>query len=194
MKPGPKTSPLGEIDALTLARAARREEAACRALFRHYKGLVFSFLWRMLGYRASHPLAEDLTQETFLRVFRGLAGFSPEGPARLSTWILTIAARLALNELRRHEPPAAPFEEALGVASGARADEGAHRRAVGALLRRELERLEPQYRAVFLLREYHDLSYEEISRALEIELGTVKSRLARAREALRAALEELRDA
>jgi RNA polymerase sigma-70 factor, ECF subfamily len=191
--PLPDPHPGGrELDDLTLAHARRGEEQACRALFRRYQGPVFALLWRMLGHRASLPLVEDLTQETFLRVFRGLAGFSTEGPARLSTWILTIAARLARNELRRQRsaPAISPDAEATArVESADRADEYAERRALGALIARELDRLDPQYRAIFLLREYHDLSYEEISRALDIEMGTVKSRLSRAREALRQALE-----
>lgn len=183
-----------ELDALTIARAQRRDETAYRALFRHYKDLVFSFLWRMLGPRAGQPLVEDLLQETFLRVFRGLSGFSLDGPARLSTWILTIATRLALNELRKSTPTMLPLEAASLVESNKRADEESDLRSLGARLQKEIEQLDPQYRVVFLLREYHDLSYEEIAKALEIELGTVKSRLARAREALRDALKELRDA
>src|SRR5690349_19061478 len=76
-----------EIDELTLARARRGEDAACRAVFRHYHRAVYCLAWRMLGGRANPALVEDLTQETFLRVFKSLAGFTPDGSARLSTWI-----------------------------------------------------------------------------------------------------------
>ena len=74
-----------EIDELTLARARRGEDAACRAVFRHYQRAVYCLAWRMLGGRANPALVEDLTQETFLRVFKGLAGFASNGTARLST-------------------------------------------------------------------------------------------------------------
>jgi DNA-directed RNA polymerase specialized sigma24 family protein len=94
----PRSTP--EIDELTLARARRGDDAACRAVFRHYQRAVYCLAWRMLGGRANPALVEDLTQETFLRVFKSLAGFASDGTARLSTWILTIATRLALNEQR----------------------------------------------------------------------------------------------
>ena len=179
-----------EIDELTLARARRGDDAACRAVFRHYQRAVYSLAWRMLGGKANPALVEDLTQETFLRVFRSLAGVTPDGTARLSTWILTIATRLALNEQRnqRRAIIAALPADAEPIAH-ARADETADRRALGEILEREIGKLAPDHRAVFLLREYHDLDYGEIAAALEIDLGTVKSRLARARGALRAHLE-----
>src|SRR5215831_16089459 len=86
-----------ELDDLTLARAQRGDEPACRTLVERYQRPVFALLGRMCG----HARVEDLAQETFLRVFRALPRFDRSGPARLSTWILTVATRLALDELRR---------------------------------------------------------------------------------------------
>ena len=133
---------------------------------------------------------QDLFQETFLGVHRGLPRFSPTGPARLSTWILAIATRVALNHLRqrRREQPA----EATAI-QGDRSDGGAgvagmERTALAAALARALAALTSEHRAIFLLREYHGLDYEEIARTLEIEVGTVASRLNRAREYLRRSL------
>lgn len=182
-----------EIDELTLARARRGDDAACRAVFRHYQRAVYALAWRMLGGRANPALVEDLIQETFLRVFKSLAGFTPDGGARLSTWILTIATRLALNEQRNQrraivETVAAPAEPV----TDAWTDEPAQRRALGEILEREIGKLAPDHRAVFLLREYHELDYAEIARVLEIPVGTVQSRLSRARAALRLALEDVR--
>jgi len=185
---------LEEIDELTLTRARRGEAAATRAVFERYHGAVYRFVWRMLGPRAAVAVVEDLTQETFLRAFAALPRFAPDGPARLSTWILTIASRIALNELRRARRrggDATVELDANELGGAARTDEGAERSALGARLARELARLSPDHRAVFLLREYHDLSYQEIATALELELGTVQSRLARARATLRSALEDL---
>jgi RNA polymerase sigma-70 factor (ECF subfamily) len=150
-------------------------------------------LWRIRPYRAPSSLVEDMMQETFLRVFRGLRGFD-RSRARLSTWILTIAARLAVNELRRVWLDFEPLDAAAyQIGSGSRSDELTRRRAIGALLERELARLDANQRAVFLLREAHGFSYEEIGAALRLHPGTVKSGLARARTTLRAALEEYSD-
>jgi RNA polymerase sigma-70 factor (ECF subfamily) len=186
-------TPIGsELDQVTLARAQRGEEGACRALVERYQGPVFALLSRMLG-GARRELREDLAQETFLRVFRALAGFSHAGSARLSTWILTIATRLALDELRRRPPATEPLELATRAAAPGRTDEQAERRALGAALQRAVAALTPEQRAVFLLREYHDLEYDELARVLDVDVGTVKSRLSRARAALREALAEVAD-
>src|SRR5215813_2778290 len=90
------------LDELMLRRAQRGDELAWRALIERYQAPVHAVIWRMLAGRALHR-AEDLVQETFVRVLRALPGFDPVGPASLTTWILTIATRLALNELRRPE-------------------------------------------------------------------------------------------
>jgi RNA polymerase sigma-70 factor (ECF subfamily) len=176
-----------ELDDLTLARAQRGDESACRALVRRYERPVFAMISRMCG----RDRVEDLAQETFLRVFTALPRFESAGPARLSTWILTIATRLALDELRRRPLRTTPLDDRMvdRLPGSARADEGAERRSLRLALQRAVAELSPEQRAVVLLREVHGLDYDEIGRALEIDLGTVKSRLHRARAALRAALE-----
>jgi len=182
--------PANEIDELTLRRAQRGDQAACRALVERYQRPVFGLLHRMLG-PARSDRVEDLAQETFLHVFRSLAAFAPLGPARLSTWILTIASRRAVDELRRsgRTGETADLDEAQ-VASTERADEGARRSALAARVAAAVAALAPEYRAAFLLRAYHGFDYGEIARALECEIGTVKSRLSRARAELRRALRE----
>ena len=183
-----------ELDELTLVRARRGDQAAARALFDHYHRQVFAFLWRMLSPHATQAAVEDLTQDAFLRAFAALPRFAPEGPARLSSWLLTIATRVALNELRRRKrrPDATVDVDLVAVPGGARPDESASRRALGALVARAIGELSDDFRAVIVLREYHDQSLDEIARALEIPVGTVQSRLARARAALRGALEGVR--
>src|SRR5262245_42484489 len=93
--PHTKASTAEELDQVTLARAQRGDEGACRTLVVTYQRPVFALLSRILRRNV-----DDLAQETFLRVFRALPRFRPAGPARLSTWILTIATRLAIDELR----------------------------------------------------------------------------------------------
>jgi len=181
-----------ELDELTLARAQRGDEAAARALVERYQRPVFALLSRLCGTRsATRELIDDLAQETFLRAFRALPSFDKNGPARLSTWILTIATRLALDALRRPNPSAEPLDAAAGVAAPARADETAERWALAAAIEHAVLGLHPDQRAVFILRQYHDLDYADIARALAIDLGTVKSRLSRARAVLRQALAEV---
>jgi RNA polymerase sigma-70 factor (ECF subfamily) len=182
MKPRPASSAT-ELDELTVARAQRGDDAACRALVVAYQRPVFALLSRMCaGDRRGS--VEDLAQDTFLRVFQALPRFSLQGPARLSTWILTIATRVALDELRRARPRWASLDDAAQVPS----PESSERRALGRAIAAAVAGLAPEYRAAFVLRAYHDLEYEEIARALEIDLGTVKSRLSRARGALRSVL------
>jgi RNA polymerase sigma-70 factor (ECF subfamily) len=179
-----------ELDELSLARAQRGDRDAQADLVQRYQRPVFALLSRMVG--RDRAVVEDLAQETFLRVLRALPRFTVHGPARLSTWIVTIATRLALDHLRRKTPR---FEEVEAAGGLPRVlpwpDQDAHRRAVAVALTEAVDGLGAPFRAAFLLREVHGLTYEEIARALEIDPGTVKLRLARARAALQEALAEM---
>ena len=179
-----------ELDELSLARAQRGDRAAQAALVERYQRPVFAMLSRMVG--RERALVEDLAQETFLRALRALPRFSARGPARLSTWIVTIATRLALDHLRRKTPRLEDAEVGGGMpAAFPWPDQDVQRRAMAVALTEAVEALGAPFRAAFLLREVHGLSYEEIARVLEIDPGTVKSRLARARAALQEALAEM---
>ncbi len=187
--------PSGELDEVTLARARRGDDDARRQLILHHQDRVFRFLWRMLACRGQGALAEDLCQETFERVLRNLAGFSTAGPARLSTWILTIATRLALKELRRRRVRDAAdgrIDVLIEAEPLPGPDRQTERAALGRAVRGAIARLGPDHRAVIILREYEELDYDSIARMLDIQVGTVKSRLARARAELREALDEQR--
>jgi RNA polymerase sigma-70 factor (ECF subfamily) len=192
----PKWAPSsGELDELTLVRVQRGDEAACRALVLCYQRRVFALLGRMLGPSGRSVLVEDLAQEAFLRVFRGIGAFDRRGPGRLSTWVLTIATRLALDELKRAAPTLVDLgAETLALGAPARTDRALLDREVGAAIARAVGDLEPEFRATFLLREVHELSTEEVAKALGVDVGTVKSRLSRAKAALRRALGEVHDA
>ena len=191
MKQAAKTIAMGEpaeLDELTLKRAQRGEPAACTALVRRYQQQVGALVSRMLTPSGRRAAVEDVAQETFLRVFRALPAWETGGEARLSTWILTIATHAAIDELRRRAP-AEPLREPVA----ATLPPPVELRALGRAIERALGELGPEYRAVFLLREFHELSYEEIGRALDVDVGTVKSRLSRARAALRVALAGVHD-
>lgn len=187
--PTPRTAP-GELASAVVERARAGDTRAFRELVLHHQEAVHALLYRLLAPSGREAQVEDCTQETFLRVYRSLPGFTPEGSAKLSTWILTIATRLALNELRRPTlvVPVAELS-ALPVEGSHRADALAERRALGNAIREALGQLPPEQRAVLVLREMHGLDYAEMAEALELDLGTVKSRLSRARAAMRAALE-----
>jgi RNA polymerase sigma-70 factor (ECF subfamily) len=190
-KASPGGSSANELDELTLVRAQRGEDAACRQLVGLYQRRVFALLSRLLGPSGRGAQVEDLAQETFLRAFRALAGFERAGAARLSTWILTIATRLALDELKKRAPRLVPLDAVVLPAPAA--FDGAERSLLGGVLARAIAALGPEQRATFLLREVHELSTEEVAVALDVDEGTVKSRLSRAKAQLREALAEVHD-
>jgi RNA polymerase sigma-70 factor (ECF subfamily) len=171
-----------EIEPSLLQRARRGDPHAFRALYDHHADAVFRFVARMLGDEAS---AEDALQEVFVRVFAALPRFDPSGPARLSTWIFTIARRVALTVLdhrrvrethRRDLPRPA---EAIPVQHDLRL-----------VLEAAVADLPDALRATFILRECCELSYDEVATVEGLDIGTVKSRLHRARAILQASLSE----
>jgi RNA polymerase sigma-70 factor, ECF subfamily len=181
-----------DLDELTLARAQRGDRDARAALVTRYQRPVFALLSRMLG--RQRALVEDMAQDTFLRVLRALPTFDARGPARLGTWILTIATRLVLDHFRRRADQVLDLQAAGAVPTALpRPDQDVDRRALAIELLRAVEDLGPPFRAAFLLREVHGLSYEEIANALEVDIGTVKSRLSRARRSLQGALAEMHE-
>lgn len=183
-----RTQPATEIDDATLRRAMQGEDHAARLLVEQYQQRVFALVSRMLSGRGRATI-EDIAQDTFLAVFRQLAQFDSKGVAKLSTWILTIAARRAIDELRKQRPVLLAEPERT---SDSRTDERVHRRELALAIEAALRELSPELRAAFLLREYHGLDYTEIAKALAIDLGTVKSRLSRARAGLRERLAEIK--
>jgi RNA polymerase sigma-70 factor (ECF subfamily) len=179
----------GELDDLELARAKTGNPAALRTLIETYQDRVFALIFRMLLGRGTERM-HDLAQETFVRVLRGVRDFDPRGAAKLSTWILTIATRVVLNDRRRAGRDRAELDDdAVAAASSTdRAEHSLERTRLVEALTAGIAALPDDQRAVFVLREYHELEYAEIASALEIDLNTVRSRLHRARTALRAAL------
>jgi RNA polymerase sigma-70 factor, ECF subfamily len=180
-----------ELDQVTLARAQRGDRAAFRALVEAYQRPVHALIGRMMG-RSRGGEIEDLAQETFLRVYHALPEFESRGPGRLSKWVLTIAARLAIDDLRRDRARAAPIDRSDQLPGSDQTDAALHRQALGQAIATAVGALSYDQRTVFLLREYHDFEYQEIANVLDVDLGTVKSRLSRARAALQVSLQELR--
>jgi len=148
---------------------------------------VFGVALRMLNNAAE---AEEIAQETFLRAHRSLAEF--RGDAKLSTWLYAIASRLCLNRLASADRRVArPGDETLlRVADeGGGPDAHAERGELEAALHRAIAELPEERRIVVVLRDLEGLAYEEIARVLDLELGTVRSRLHRARMDLKEKME-----
>jgi len=170
-----------------LDRLRRGDPAAFESLVIAHQHRVFGVALRMLGNRAD---AEEAAQEVFLRVHRAIPGF--RGDAKLSTWLYAIAARLCLSRLgEAHRRLVRADETALARVPDPEADPARHLEEDEreAALRRAITELSDDRRMVVVLRDLEGLSYEEIAEILGLELGTVRSRLHRARLDLKGKLE-----
>ena len=180
------TAPLAtELDRATLGRARALEPVALRAFVARYERPVFALLSRMVG---PGPHVEDLAQETFLRAFKALPAFRLDGPARASTWLLTIATRLALDSRKRKRLPLAPPEAMHSVPDRATPETERARRELGRRLAQAAEGLSDDHRAALLLSDVHGFTLAEIGEALGIPEATAKTRVFRARQQMRQAL------
>ena len=180
--------PQSEVNVLIQAHL-RGDPRAFREIVTRYQVRLLNFVYRMIGDRER---AEDLVQEAFLRVYRHLDRFDQS--RKFSTWIYTIASNLAKNELRnRSRSPMVAFEQARRHEadnqrpvdfedSDNRPDELYERRNLKALVDETVAKLSSHHREVFVLRELEGKSYEEIAEIMHCNLGTVKSRLNRARQ------------
>jgi RNA polymerase sigma-70 factor (ECF subfamily) len=188
---------VGGREAALIQRCAARDEDACSELVGEHQRMVYQLSLNLLG---DHNEALDLSQEVFLRVFRTIHGF--RGQSALRTWIYRIVVNQARNRQRwwrrRHKSQQISLDEHLRAfgdfpeqTDTASPDRMLGRKELAERLRTALEELPFDQRTAIVLREIDGLSYEEIGFSLGIAVGTVKSRLARAREALRA---QLRDA
>ena len=188
---------VGGREATLVQRCALRDEDACAELVTEHQRMVYQLSLNLLG---DHNEALDLSQEVFLRVFRTIGSF--RGQSALRTWIYRIVVNQARNRQRwwrrRHKSQQVSLDEHLQAHGdfpeqndSDSPDRRLGRKELAARIRMALDRLPFDQRTALVLREIDGLSYEEIGFSLGIAVGTVKSRLARAREALRA---QLRDA
>ena len=172
------------------------EERAFSELVERYQTRLLNFIYRTIGDR---DRAEDLVQEVFIRVYRHLHRF--DRSKKFSTWAYTIASNLAKNELRnRSRNPLVLFQTMQGAGDDedrplqfedntARPDDMYRKRHLRELVEDTVAKLPEHHRQVFVLRELEGKSYEEIAEITDCNLGTVKSRLNRARTAFAAIIE-----
>lgn len=191
---------LTDQEVVLLARSGR--DAAYRELIRRYERPIFALLFRMVRDR---ELAEDLSQETFVKALNAIESYRPE--FKFSSWIFKIANNAAIDHLRRREldtlsldgsPHAATPEamQATALQIGARQEsplDTVEAKELGGAIEEAIGRLRPEYRACILLRHVEGRAYEEIAEILSLPLGTVKTYIHRARNELRQALAHLRE-
>jgi RNA polymerase sigma-70 factor (ECF subfamily) len=184
---GPGRASPSELDRATLTRCKGGDPVAFRAFVVRYERSVFALLSRLIG---RGPEVEDLAQETFMRAYRALPRFDLDAAARPSTWLLTIATRLALDTKKKKRPELGAVPEGVDSISPER--ESA-RRELGRAIASAVESLSDDQRAAFVLAEFHEFSLKEIAEAVGVPEGTVKTRLFRAREKLSRALGEYQE-
>jgi len=190
---------LPDADVVTLAQEGR--ESAYRELIRRYERPVFSLIFRMVRDRET---AEDLAQETFIKVLNHIERYRPE--FKFSSWLFKIANNVSIDHLRKRQvdtismdgsPHAATASEVEATSFDVAGHEESaleelESRELGSAIERAIARLRPEYRSCIMLRHVEGRSYEEIAATLDLPLGTVKTYIHRARHELRRALEHLR--
>jgi RNA polymerase sigma-70 factor, ECF subfamily len=188
---------VGGREAALIQRCAAGDEDACAELVAEHQRMVYQLSLNLLG---DHNEALDLSQEVFLRVFRTIHGF--RGQSALRTWIYRIVVNQARNRQRwwrrRHRSQQVSLDDHINAhgelpapGNGGSPDRILGQKQLAERIRTSLDRLPFDQRTAIVLREIDGLSYEEIGFSLGIAVGTVKSRLARAREALRAQLRDV---
>jgi RNA polymerase sigma-70 factor (ECF subfamily) len=176
---------------MLIRRLQDRDERAFEEVVRLYENKVYNLVYRMIG---SSEEAEDLAQEVFVTVFKSIDSF--RGEAKFSTWLYRIAANHCKNRMkylgRRSYKQTGELDEAA-EREAQKAQPSAIRPQVDGpdavleglelerLVQRSMQALDEEHREVIVLRDLEDLSYEEIAQITGVELGTVKSRLHRAR-------------
>jgi RNA polymerase sigma-70 factor (ECF subfamily) len=187
---------VGGREAALVQRCAARDEDACAELVSEHQRMVYQLSLNLLG---DHNEALDLSQEVFLRVFRTIGSF--RGQSALRTWIYRIVVNQARNRQRwwrrRHKGQQVSLDEHLRdhgelpeQNDTGSPDRAFNRKELADRIHAALDALPFDQRTALVLREIDGLSYEEIGFSLGIAVGTVKSRLARAREAVRARLRD----
>jgi RNA polymerase sigma-70 factor, ECF subfamily len=175
-----------QTDADLLKRAARGEESAFAVLYERHRAAIYRFAYRFLG---SRTLAEDVTQECFLALVRRPEGYQPE-KAALRTYLCAAARNLSFKQLRKlgvetlmdeTPEPAVTTETATPLQALLDGE-------VSGRVREAVEALPPLQREAIILFEYEEMSLVEIATIVDADVGTIKSRLHRARERLRRSL------
>ena len=183
-----KGRPAQESD--LVARAKRGDKGAFSELAKLYLKPVYYLAYRFVR---DHDTADELAQECFVKAYQALDSFI-EGKS-FKSWIFAIVSNLSINYLKRKKRESS-LDETLpnDILEDKKVGSNPHDSLIAGNLESEIgravEELPEDFKAVFILRTYEDMSYEEIAKTLKIESGTVMSRLFRARKILREKLKE----
>jgi RNA polymerase sigma-70 factor (ECF subfamily) len=175
---------LAQPDLGVLRKAQRGDERAFSLILRAYETPVFNYVLRLVG--GDRALAEDLTQEVFLRVFQGLPKFSLR--SKFTTWLFQVTKNRVLDELRASERRPRALVAIDDIAPLEVLDAPIERLEEIDSLWRAVEDLSTDLKMALLLRDVVGLSYTEIADSLEVTLATVKWRIYKAREEVQIAL------
>jgi RNA polymerase sigma-70 factor (ECF subfamily) len=184
-----------EPDESLMLQYAEGDTGAFETLFQRHKNRVYGFIRRFMGGGCGCP-PDDLFQEVFLRIVRGRAQYRPS--AKFTTWLFTIVRSVCIDTMRKqkHQPLNTPVEETPGSDVTRESTsviqitprDHALERETGNILERLIENLPVEQREVLLLREKLNLPFREIARVTGCSVGTVKSRMRYALDALRKGL------
>jgi RNA polymerase sigma-70 factor (ECF subfamily) len=187
-----KTVFKSEDDEKLIAKAQEGDLYSFDLLVKRYQKKIYFLAYRMMK---NHDTADDIAQETFINAYSSIKSFKLG--YSFYTWLYRICMNLSINHLKRQKfvIPESQFEEGASPLEKETTKED----PLSLLVRKERERkieqaidsLPSKYKAVFILKVYEDLSYEEIAQTLKISLGTVMSRLFRARERLQETLKNI---
>jgi RNA polymerase sigma-70 factor (ECF subfamily) len=180
-----------EKEELLVKRAKRGDVSAFSELVRRYERYVLNLVYRTLGRSED---AEDIAQEAFVKAFLNIKKFKEE--SKFSTWLSKIVINLCMDKIREKANKEENLEEGVWLtipqSSYYSPEETVERLEIQERIKKAVMSLPEDLRIVFVLREFEDLSYQEISEMLDIPIGTVESRLYRARMKLRSLLKDLK--
>lgn len=178
---------MATADGALIERSQQGDLHAFDLLVAEYEERIYHLAYRITG---NPQDAQDAAQETFVKAFRALPRY--RHAASFHTWLYRIATNAALDIVRRrsHSAPIA-LEEVMVTGPTSDPAEEAQRREIHRRVHAALVTLAPDHRTIVLLRDLEGFAYEEIAEVLRIPVGTVRSRLSRAREALRPLLRDL---
>lgn len=180
-----------ENEKILLDRCCTGDAAAFEALISSYQKKVYNIAYRMLG---NIDDASEIAQEVFIKIFRSIRQF--KGEAAFSTWVYKIAVNMCLDELRKRKKSRSVYiDEAVRLEDGEvekqipgempSPEEMTEKNELRGIVENAIKLLDEKHRCVVVLRDIQGMSYEEIAQILNCPLGTIKSRINRARAALR---------
>ena len=184
----PSSRPNPEPSGVDLTRLCSQDVSEFRRFVSAHQRQVFGLVSRLTGHGAH---VDDVAQETFLRAYRALPSFDPNGSAKISTWLLTIATNLSFDE-RRKRRPNVELDEAKNFPTNDTPERAHDRTQLRLALERAARELPDDQCAALVLAEFHGQPIREIAEILGVPESTVKTRLFRAREKMKLSLHEFR--